>query len=87
MGQKLTVTLNKLAIIIEIKEALVLILFLAVRKETSFGTEINFSIDKVIDKTNRNDTIYSEISVESSDFKNGIVQRTIQRTSKSDTVR
>ena len=61
--------------------------FLEVRKETSFASEITFAIVKVIDKTNRNDTIYSEISDELNDFKNDIVQRTIQQTSESDTVR
>ena len=61
--------------------------FLEVRKETSFASEITFAIVKVIDKTNRNDIIYSEISDELSDFKNDITQRTIQQTSESDTVR
>ena len=59
---------------------------MAVRKETSFSFEINFSIVKVIDNTNRHDGIYSEISYELSDFKNDNVQSTIQRTSESDFV-
>ena len=44
-----------------------------------------FSVVKIIDKTNRHDTIYSEISDELSDFKNDIVQlrKRIQRTSES----
>ena len=58
--------------------------FLAVRKETSSPVEINFSIVKVIEITNRYDNIYSEISDKLSDFKNDNVQRTIQRTSESD---
>ena len=58
--------------------------FLAVRKETSPPVEINFSIVKVIESTNRHDNIYSEISDKLSDFKNDNVQRTIQRTSESD---
>ena len=56
---------------------------MAVRKETS-PFEIRFSIVKVIDNTNRHDTIYSQISDELSDFKNDNVQWTIQRTSESD---
>ena len=48
--------------------------FLAVRKQTSSTNEIIFSIDKVIDKTNRNNNIYFEINDELSDFKNDNVQ-------------
>ena len=44
------------------------------RKETS-TSEIAFYIVKVIDKGNRHNTIYSEISDELSDFKNDIIQR------------
>ena len=36
--------------------------FLAVRKETPSASKISFSIVKIIDKPNRHDTIYSEIS-------------------------
>ena len=61
--------------------------FLAVRKESPSASEITFSIVKVIDQTNRHNTIYSEISDELSDFKNDIVQQTIQRTSESDLAR
>ena len=48
-----------------------------------------FSVVKIIDKTNRHDTIYSEISDELSDFKNDIVQlrKRIQRTSESNFTR
>ena len=60
---------------------------MVVRKETPSAGKINFSIVKVIVKSNRHDTIYSEISDELSDFKNDIVQRTIHRTSESDSVR
>ena len=58
------------------------------RKETS-TSEIAFYIVKVIDKGNRHDTIYSEISDELSDFKNDIIQRrgTVQRMSEGDTFR
>ena len=48
--------------------------FLAVRKETPSARKINCSIVKVIDKTNRHDAIYSEISDELSDFENDLVQ-------------
>ena len=54
------------------------------RKETSSTSEITFSSVKVIDKTNRDNSIYSEISDELSDFKNDIVQRTTQRISEND---
>ena len=50
-------TLNKFAIIIEIKDTN-FSSFLVVRKETATGFEITF---KVINKTNRRNTIYSEI--------------------------
>ena len=80
MGHRLTATLNKFAIIIiEIgkeKETS--------RKETSSPSKVNFSVLKITDKRNRHDTIYSEISDELSDFKNDIVQRTIQQTSGND---
>ena len=42
--------------------------FLAVRKETSFTFEINFSIVEVIDNISKQDAIYPEISDELSDF-------------------
>ena len=41
----------------------------------------------IIDSTNRQETIYSEISDKLSDFKNDNVQKTIQRFSESDSVR
>ena len=43
--------------------------FLAVRKETLSSFEINVSIVKVIDNTNRKNVIYSEISDELTDLK------------------
>ena len=49
--------------------------FLAVRKQTSSPFEINFSNIKVIDNTNRQNVIYSEISDQLSDYKNDNVQR------------
>ena len=61
--------------------------FLALRKETSSASKVKFSIVKVIDKTNRHSTIYSEINDELSNFKNDIIQQTIQQTSKNDLVR
>ena len=60
---------------------------MVVRKETPSAGKITFSIVKVIVKSNRNDTIYSEISDELRDFKDDIVQRAIHRTSESDSVR
>ena len=48
--------------------------FLAARKQTSSATEIIFSIVNIVDKTNRNNAIYSDINDKLSDFKNGNVQ-------------
>ena len=56
---------------------------MAVRKKTSSPFEIKFSIVKVTDSANRKDVIYSEISVELSDFKNDNIQQTAQRISES----
>ena len=63
--------------------------FLAVRKQTSSTSEIIFSIDKVIDMTNRNNNIYFEINNKLSDFRNDNIQyrRQVQRISEGDTVR
>ena len=60
--------------------------FFATRKETLSPGEINFSIVKVIDNVNKDDSINFDINDEQSDFKNDIVQRTIQRANESDTV-
>ena len=54
------------------------------RKETSSPSEMNFSIVKVIDNVNKQDSINSEISNELSDFKNDIVHQTIQWASEGD---
>ena len=78
--------LNKFVIITEMRETS-FNFFLAVKKEKTFTSEITFSIVKVLDKTNRHNTIYSEINDELSDFKNDIAQQTIQRTSESDFVK
>ena len=48
--------------------------FLSVRKQTLSATEIIFSTVKMIDKTNGNNAIYSDINNEFSDFKNDNVQ-------------
>ena len=61
--------------------------FLAMPKETSSPSEINFSIVKVIDNVNKHDSINFNINNELSDFKNDIVQQTIERVSKGDTFR
>ena len=53
------------------------------RKETPSASEITFSIVKVIDKANRHNSIYSEITDELSDFENDIVQGTTQRISEN----
>ena len=63
--------------------------FLATRKKTSSARKVIFSIVKVIDKVNRHNIIYSEISGELSDFKNDIIQRgrTIQQIRDGDSFR
>ena len=60
---------------------------MAVRRETLSLSEINVSIVKVTDNTNRHEDIYSKISDELSDFKNDNVQQTIQGISESDSTR
>ena len=44
------------------------------KKQTSTGDKIIFSIVKIIDKTNRNDTIYTDIIDELDEFNNDIAQ-------------
>ena len=44
------------------------------RKQTSAGDKIIFSVVKIIDKTNRNDAIYTDISHKLDEFNNDIVQ-------------
>ena len=62
--------------------------FLSVRKQTSSTTEIIFSIVNIIDKTNRNNAIYSDINDELSDFKNDNVlyKRSVRQISEGSTV-
>ena len=52
------------------------------RKETSYPSEINFSILKVIDNVNKHDSINFDTNDELSDFENDIIQQTIYRVSK-----
>ena len=49
-------------------------LFLVVRKHTQAADKIIFSIVKTVDKTNRKDAIYTDISDELNEFNNDIVQ-------------
>ena len=44
--------------------------FLALRKQTSTGEKIIFSIEKIIDSTTKNNTIYTDIGDELDDFNN-----------------
>ena len=59
--------------------------FLAVRKQTSTIGDITFSIVKIIDKTNKNTSIYLEINDELSDFNNGSFKRPVQWISEGET--
>ena len=63
--------------------------FLAVRKQTSTGNEIIFTIVKYIDKTNINDSIYTNISDELDGLNNNIVQfeQSVQGISENSTGR
>ena len=56
------------------------------RKQTSTADKIIFSIVNLVDKTNKKENIYFELSDELSDFDNDIFQpeQTIQRTSEID---
>ena len=53
------------------------------RKQTSAFNDITFSVVKLIDKTNKNANIYSEINDELSDFSNDVDKRTVQRISEN----
>ena len=57
---------------------------MALRKEISSASKIKFTIVKVIDKTNRHDTIHFEISDELSDFKNDIIQNELVKMTLSE---
>ena len=61
---------------------------MAVRKQTPTTNKIIFSIVNLIDKINKNDNTYFEISEELSDFNNDNVQykRPIQRVSESNII-
>ena len=57
------------------------------KKQTSTGDKIIFSIVKIIDKTNRNDTIYTDIIDELDQFNNDIAQfeQSVQGISENST--
>ena len=59
---------------------------MATRKETSSPSELTFSVVQVIDNINKHDSINFDTNDELSDFKNDIVQQTIQRVSEGDAV-
>ena len=61
--------------------------FLAVRKQTSTIGDITFSIVKIIDKTNKNTSIYFEINDELSDSNNDSFKRPVQPISEGGTRR
>ena len=57
------------------------------KKQTSTGDKIIFSIVKIIDKTNRNDAIYTDIIDELDQFNNDIAQfeQSVQGISENST--
>ena len=57
------------------------------RKQASSITDITFSIVKLIDKANKNTSIYFKINDKLSDFNNDNFKRPVQRISESDTRR
>ena len=67
----LTLSSNKFAIITETKKTK---RFLALRKQTSGTDKINFSIENLIDKTNKKEDIYFDINDKLSDFNNDFNQ-------------
>ena len=79
--------LKKFIIITEIKKDTSINSFLAVREETSSPVEINFSIVKLIDNVNKQDSINFDVNDELSDFTNDNVQQQIQRASESGSFR
>ena len=54
------------------------------REQTSQTSEIKFSIVKVIDKTNKNNVIYSATVDEINSLNNGNIQSKLERISESD---
>ena len=54
------------------------------REQTSETSEIKFSIVKVIDKTNKNNVIYSATVDEINSLNNGNIQSKLERISESD---
>ena len=79
--------LRKFVIITEIKKDTSFNSFLAVREETSSPVEINFSIVKLIDNINKQDSINFDVNDKLSDFTNDNVQQRIQGASESDSFR
>ena len=57
------------------------------RKQASSITDITFSIVKLIDKANKNTSIYFKINDKLSDFNNDNFKRPVKRISESDTRR
>ena len=54
------------------------------REQTSQTSEIKFSIVKVIDKTNKNNVIYSATVDEINSLNNGNIPSKLERISESD---
>ena len=79
--------LKKFVIITEIKKDTSFNSFLVVREETSSPVEINFSIVKLIDNINKQDSINFDVNDDLSDFTNDNVQQRIQRASESGSFR
>ena len=59
---------------------------MAIRKQTSTGEKVIFSIEKIIDVTTKSNTIYTDIGQELNDFNNDKVQfeRPVWGISESD---
>ena len=53
------------------------------RKQTSTISDITFSVVKLIDKTNKNTSIYFEINDKLSDFNNDNLKRPVQQIIES----
>ena len=78
---------EKFAILIEIKATLVLILFLATRKQTSQKGVIKFSTDKVIANINSSDVSYLELGDKLKHLNNGNILSKLQQIGNDNTIR
>ena len=78
---------EKFAILTEIKATLVLIFFLATRKQTSQKGVIKFPTDKVIENINSSDVSYLELGNKLKHLNNDNIQSKLQQSGNNNTIR